>query len=50
MFGLGMGELLLVSLIVLLLFGKRIPATMKSVGESFRCFRQGMSEEQNLIP
>ncbi len=42
MFGLGTPELLLVSFIVLLLFGKK--------GESVRSFRKGMNEEQKLIP
>ncbi len=50
MYGFGMGELLVVSLIALLLFGKRLPATMKSLGESFRSFRDGMNEGQNLLP
>lgn len=42
MFGFGIGELLLVSLILLLLFGRRLPGTMKSLGESLRGFREGM--------
>lgn len=50
MFGFGTGELLLVSFIVLLLFGSRLPSVMKSLGESFRSFKQGMHEEQKLLP
>lgn len=54
MFGFGMGELLLVCSIMLLLFGKRIPGVMRSLGECANSFRKGMideeiSENQNLI-
>lgn len=45
MFGFGTGELLLVSFIMLLLFGKRLPGVMKSLGQSVNSFRQGMQEE-----
>ncbi len=50
MFGLGTPELLLVSFVVLLLFGKRVPAVMKSIGQSVRSFRDGMQDEQTLLP
>ncbi|QDT31636.1 twin-arginine translocase TatA/TatE family subunit [Thalassoglobus polymorphus] len=50
MFGLGTPELLLLCFIVLLLFGKKLPSTMKSLGGSVRSFREGMSEEQKLLP
>ena len=49
MSGFGTIELLLVSFIVLLLFGKRVPSVMKSLGESVRSFRAGIQEDQNLI-
>ena len=49
MFGLGTPELLLVSLIVLLLFGKRLPATMNSLGTSFRSFKDGLNDDQPMI-
>jgi TatA/E family protein of Tat protein translocase len=45
MFGFGIGELVVVSLILLLLFGKRLPGTMKSLGESLRALRDGMRAE-----
>jgi sec-independent protein translocase protein TatA len=41
MFGIGIGELLLVLGIVLLLFGKRIPSLARSLGLSFSEFRKG---------
>lgn len=51
MFGLGIGELLVISVIMLLLFGKRLPATMRSLGESWREFREGVrAEGENLLP
>ena len=50
MFGLGLGlpELLVFSLIVLLLFGKRLPGVMHSVGKSIVEFKKGVKgvEEQ----
>lgn len=46
MFGLGTGELLLVLLILLLLFGAtRLPKLSKSIGESARELRKGMNGE-----
>lgn len=45
MFGFSIGELGILLAIVLLLFGSRLPATMKSLGESLRAFRQGLREE-----
>lgn len=50
MFGFGIGEFLLVFSIVCLLFGKRIPAAMRtmgsSIGDSFRSFQQGLQPGQ----
>jgi sec-independent protein translocase protein TatA len=44
MFGLGLGlpELLVFSLIVLLLFGKRLPGLMRSLGEGIMEFKKGV--------
>ena len=50
MFGLGMGELMVFSLVGLLLFGTRLPGTMKSLGGSIRAFREGISEGEKLLP
>lgn len=42
---LGMGELLVICLIVLLLFGgKKIPELMRGLGKGAKMFRQGMDE------
>lgn len=44
MFGIGATELLVISLIALLLFGNRLPTTMRSLGQSVRAFREGTRE------
>lgn len=49
MFGLGMTELLVIAFILLLLFGKRLPASMKSLGESLWAFRDGMRTDQEKL-
>ena len=46
MFGLEMGELLLILLIVLLLFGaKKLPELSRSIGTSIKELRKGMTDE-----
>lgn len=40
MFGMGPGQLMLFALIALLLFGKRLPGTMRSLGEGVRAFKE----------
>ena len=44
MFGLGVPELLVFGLIVLLLFGKRLPGLMRSLGEGVMEFKKGTRE------
>ena len=42
----GMGELIIILVIVLLLFGaKRLPEIAKGIGKSLRAFKEGTSEE-----
>ena len=42
---LGWGEILIIALIILLLFGgKKIPELMKGVGKGVRSFKEGMKE------
>lgn len=44
MFGLGTGEILLICLVVLLLFGgKKIPELMKGLGKGMKSFKDGMN-------
>ena len=47
--GLSWGELVLVGVIAILLFGKRLPDVAKSLGNSYRQFRQGLSEFQSQV-
>ena len=45
-YGLGMGELAIILVILLVLFGgSRLPSLAKGLGESIRSFKQGVSEE-----
>ena len=45
LFGLGGGEILLIALVVLLLFGgKKIPELMKGLGKGVKSFKDGMKE------
>lgn len=47
---LGGGELLVIALIVLLLFGgKKIPELMKGLGKGVRNFKEGINEVENEI-
>lgn len=43
-FNLGIGELLIIALIILLLFGaKRIPELMRSLGSGVKSFKEGVN-------
>lgn len=44
MFGLGTPELIIIGVIVLLLFGSRLPSAMRALGGSFSSFKKGMKE------
>ena len=47
---LGAGEIIVIALIVLLLFGgKKIPELMKGLGKGVRSFKQGMNNIENDI-
>lgn len=43
MFGIGHTELLIVAVIALLLFGSRLPALARSMGQSITEFRRGIN-------
>ncbi|WP_254510027.1 twin-arginine translocase TatA/TatE family subunit [Anatilimnocola floriformis] len=43
MFGIGTTELLVVGIVVLVLFGNRIPQTMKSLGVGLAEFKKGIN-------
>ena len=49
-FGLGTGEIILIVVVILLLFGaKRIPELMKSMGKGVKSFKEGMKEVEKEI-
>jgi TatA/E family protein of Tat protein translocase len=47
MFGLSASHLMLFAIVALLLFGKRLPGTMRSLGESLREFRNGLNSSDD---
>ena len=47
---LGTGEILIIALIVLLLFGgKKIPELMRGLGKSVKSFKDGMSDVEKEV-
>jgi sec-independent protein translocase protein TatA len=48
MFGLGMGELVIILVVVLLLFGaKKVPQLGEGLGKAIKGFKQGIKEEDD---
>ena len=47
---LGAGEIIIIALVVLLLFGgKKIPELMSGIGKGVRSFKKGLNEVENEI-
>jgi len=47
---LGTGEIILIALLVLLLFGgKKIPELMRGIGKGVKSFKDGVSDVENTI-
>ncbi len=44
MFAFGPTQMVILALVALLLFGHRLPGTMRSLGQSMRAFREGIQE------
>ena len=49
MFGLGMQEVMIVGVVAVILFGKKLPEVARSVGSSYREFRKGLHEFQSAF-
>ena len=49
MFGLGFFELLVVGMIAVMLFGKRLPEVARSLGKSYHQFRRGLEDVQREV-
>ena len=49
MFGLGMQELIIIGIVAILLLGKRLPEVAKSMGKSYRQFKQGLADIQSSV-
>lgn len=48
MFGLGMGELLIILAVVILMFGaKKIPQLGEGMGKAIKSFKKGLNEEED---
>ena len=47
MFGIGTGELLIVGVIALLLFGSKLPGAARNLGKSLNEFKQGMKDNSS---
>ncbi|MGH7797924.1 MAG: twin-arginine translocase TatA/TatE family subunit [Candidatus Binatia bacterium] len=48
MFGFGMGELLIIGVIVLVLFSRRLPDLGEGLGKSIKKFRKAMNEPDEV--
>jgi sec-independent protein translocase protein TatA len=49
MFGLGYGEMLVVGIVAVLLFGNRLPSVARSMGKSLTEFKRGMQGLDNEV-
>ena len=48
MFGLGIGELVIILVIIVVLFNRRLPDLGEGIGKSIRKFRKAMNEPDEI--
>jgi sec-independent protein translocase protein TatA len=48
-FGIGMGELMVILVVAVVLFGSRLPEVARNLGASYQQFRKGLYEIQSTI-
>lgn len=49
MFGMGVPELVIIGIVAVLLFGKKLPEVAKSLGGSYKEFRKGLNEFTSAV-
>ncbi|MEY4176741.1 MAG: hypothetical protein RLY70_315, partial [Planctomycetota bacterium] len=49
MFGMSWHEMMIVGVIAILLFGKRLPEVAKSLGNSYREFKRGLADFHSQV-
>ncbi len=47
--GIGFGEILIILVVAVILFGSRLPEVAKNLGKSYQQFRKGLAELQSSI-
>ncbi len=47
--GIGVGEMVVIGVVAVLLFGSRLPEVARSLGQSYQQFRKGLAEIQSTI-
>ena len=47
--GIGIGEMILIAVVAVLLFGSRLPEVARNVGQAYQQFRKGLADIQSTI-